>query len=71
VSVNKWAKRFWAHIERERVDFLVEWARKNRVENLQQICETALTEFPMAGKQKTRSYAKAALRKLKIQEGRE
>ena len=64
MSVEKWAKHLRARIERERVDFLVEWARKNGVKNPQHIYETALAEFPMAGKQKARKYAEAALRKL-------
>ena len=64
MSVKQWAKHLWAHIERERVDFLVEWARKNGVENPQHIYETALAEFPMAGEKKARKYAEAALRKL-------
>jgi hypothetical protein len=32
VNVEQWAKHLRARVERERVDFLVEWARKNGVE---------------------------------------
>jgi len=64
VRVEQWAKNLRAHVERERIDFLVEWAMKNGVENCQHMYEKALAEFPMAGKQKARRYAEAALRKL-------
>lgn len=64
MSVKQWAKRLRARVEWERVDFLVEWARKNEVENLQHIYEKALAEFPMAGKLKARRYVEASLRKL-------
>ena len=64
VSIEHWAKRLRARVERERINFLVEWARKNGVENFQHIYKTALAEFPMAGKQKARRYAELALREL-------
>ena len=65
MNVKKWAKSLRVRVKRERIDFLVDWARKNGVENLQYIYERAGAEFPMAGEEKARSYTKAALRKLK------
>ena len=65
MSVKQWAKHLRARVEHERIDFLIEWARKNGVENLQHLYETALAEFPMAGEKKARRYAEATLRKLR------
>ena len=65
MNVKRWAESLRARVKRERVDFLVEWARKNRVKNLQSIYERAQAEFPMASEEKARSYAEAALRILR------
>ena len=64
MNVERWAKQLRARIERERVEFLVEWARKNGGKSLQNLYEKAQTEFHMAGEQKARKYAEAALRKI-------
>ena len=65
VNVKQWAEFLRRHVRRERINFLVEWARENGVKNLQCIYEKARTEFPMAGEEKARSYTKAALKTLR------
>ena len=65
MNVKKWAKSLRERVRRERVDFLVKWARENGVEDLQRIYEKARLKFPMASKENAHSYAVAALRNLK------
>ena len=65
VNAKQWVEFFRRRFRRERINFLVEWARENGVRNLQCIYEKARTEFPMAGEEKGRSYTKAALKTLR------
>jgi hypothetical protein len=66
VNVKQWAKSMREHVRRERIDYLVKWAKENKVEDLQLIYEKARSEFPMASKENVNSYAKAALKVLKL-----
>jgi len=52
-------------VKRERVVFLVEWAKENVVDDYQYIYGKARSEFPMASKENTHCYAEAALKILK------
>jgi hypothetical protein len=52
-------------VRRERVAFLVKWAKENGVDDYQRIYEKARSEFPMASKENTHCYAEAALKILK------
>ena len=65
MNVKKWAKSIRERVRRERVDFLLKWARENGVEDLQCIYEKARLEFPMASKENIHKCTEAALRILK------
>ena len=65
VNVKQWAESLRRRVNHERINFLVEWASRNGVKDIQRIYERALAEFPIAGKGKARSYAKATLRTLR------
>ena len=65
MRTKQWSEFLRERVKRERVAFLVEWAKENGVDDYQRIYEKARSEFPMASKENTHSYAEAALRILK------
>lgn len=66
MNVKQWAKSIRKQVRRERINYLVKWAKENEVEDLQLIYEKARVEFPMVSKENVNSYAKAVLRVLNL-----
>ena len=65
MRTKQWSEFLRERVKRERVAFLVEWARENGVDDYQRICEKARSEFPMASNENAQCYAEAALKILK------
>jgi hypothetical protein len=65
VRTKQWSEFLRERVKRERVAFLVKWAKENGVDDYQRIYEKARSEFPMASKENTHCYTEAALKILK------
>ena len=65
MRTKQWSDFLRERVRRERVAFLVEWAKENGVNDYQRIYEGARSEFPMASKENANCYAEAALKILK------
>jgi len=65
MRTKQWSEFLRQRVRRERVAFLLEWAKENGVDDFQCIYEKARSEFPMASKENAHCYAEAALRILK------
>jgi len=65
VRTKQWSEFLRERVKRERVAFLVKWAKENGIDDYQRIYEKARSEFPMASKENTHCYTEAALKILK------
>jgi hypothetical protein len=65
VRTKQWSEFLCERVKRERVAFLVEWAKENVVDDYQRIYEKSRSEFPMTSKENAHCYAEATLKILK------